>query len=165
MPSTTMMMPNMQDCAFQRVAALAEEKLRHPDLNAAEGKRHRGHAERRGQECRIRRQPENRAALRSFLQRVELPSLGLLQKQNCDCQQKTRHCGDIKRKTPAVSAAPDIRPADSPPRIPQESPDKRRPESVRVYSQRNRSATNVGAMVTNVASPTPTSVCRIRSSV
>ena len=78
MPSTTTIIPKVKVGGFERVVTVAEQKLRHPHLNAAERKGHHGHAKGGSQKRGITNQADERAALGSFLDRIELPALRFL---------------------------------------------------------------------------------------
>src|SRR5215831_9603798 len=81
----------------------AVEELRNPHLNPPQRVGHEGYTQRRSQECRVVYQTENRAALRSFLERIELPARGFFQKQNHKCQHKPRGGRDVEGKSPAMT--------------------------------------------------------------
>ena len=112
----------------------------------------------------LRSQPEN-ASPRSGVSFSESnwPRSGL-QKQHGKRQQEARRGGNVKRKTPTIMRG----------QVAAEQVSRRRPHRNRqikhaedppAYFFGNRSATKVGAMVTKVASPIPTSVCRTSNSV
>ncbi len=65
---------------FQAVPASLHQESGNPNLDTAEGKRSRGHAECHCPVSGIASKAEKRSALRSFLERIELASLGFLQK-------------------------------------------------------------------------------------
>ena len=94
--------PESEIRRLQRIAAFAVQELRHPYLDTAERVRHRGHAEGCREERRVARYAQNRAALRSLRERVELPALRLLQEQHRDRQQEARNSSDIEREAPAM---------------------------------------------------------------
>jgi hypothetical protein len=153
-PSTTMMMPKIKLArAASSGARCRETAASRPEFRPA--KTSSPPCPESPSERRIARQTEECPALRSFLERIELSALRFLEKQHRNRQQESRSRRNVERKAPSIVRGQIAAQQISRRRSHRNRQIETRRGCVRAFPPRNRSATKVGAMVTNVASPIP----------